>query len=200
MFQAECLPSQTPSLYISLAPDLYEGNSWLSGIGFGAYHTGVEISGYEYSFSNDGIFKCPPRSAPKPAKFKETIVLGLHLGSANDVSRELRELREEFPPGSYDLLSKNCNVFSNALSLRLVGVGVPTWVNRLASTGGWFAGLGIPVRSAIEDQAVQQGSGSGNSGAAPSSPAPSAAKKELTEKQRAMLAKLKQPLSAASRT
>ena len=80
-----------------------------------SYHTGIEVAGFEYSFSDEGVFKTKPRGAPPPAVFKESLVLE-HTTSANDVSRVIRELREEFPAGTYDILKKNCNVFSNALS------------------------------------------------------------------------------------
>ena len=128
--------------------------------------------------------KCQPRQAPPPAKFKESIILGQYEGSANDVSRIVRELRDEFPPGTYDLLTKNCNLFSNAFSLRLVGAEIPKWVNRLASTGGWLSNMGVPVKSTIESQQDQ------GSKAKKMDPSRSK-KKELTEKQKAMLAKLK---------
>jgi hypothetical protein len=108
------------------------------------------VSGYEYCFSEDGICKCPPKSAPAPAKFKECLVLGLHTGSANDVSRVLKELRSEFPPGSYDLLAKNCNAFSNALSLRLVGVEVGRVPGRLiVYSEGSRRGLAQKLLSAL---------------------------------------------------
>lgn len=141
------------------------------------------MSGSEYSFSDGGIFKCSPRNAPSPARFNQSVLLGVHRGSANDVSRILREMREEFPPGCYDLLSKNCNVFSNSLSLSLIGVEIPRWVNRLAGLGGWAASLGAPAATPLvenerlDDTTEQQ--------SAPPK------RKELTAAQKAALAKLK---------
>mmetsp|Transcript_22774 Transcript_22774/g.38483 ORF Transcript_22774/g.38483 Transcript_22774/m.38483 type:complete len:188 (+) Transcript_22774:149-712(+) len=166
--------------------DLHSCNVWASGIG--AYHSGVEVSGSEYSFSETGIFKCSPRSAPEPAQFNRSIVLGVHRGSANDVSRILREMRDEFPPGCYNLLTKNCNVFSDAFSQRIVGAEIPRWVNRLAHLGGWFASFGAPDLSPrLEQEENSEVTSDGVSGACK---AP-AKKKELTELQRAALAKLK---------
>ena len=166
----------------------------------GAYHTGVELGGYEYSFSDSGVYKCQPRMAPPPAKFKQSIVLGEHAGSANDVSRVVRELRELFAPGTYDLLEKNCNTFSQAFSDRLIGVEIPRWVNRLANTGGFFAKIGINLKAAVEPTAA----GSTSIGGAASANAPGAktitAKKELTDTQRALLAKMKPKNASASDT
>ena len=167
--------------------DLHESNRWLSGVGVGAYHTGVEVAGFEYSFSQEGVFKTRPRGAPAPAKFKESLVLGVHAGSANDVSRVIRELREEFPRGSYDLLKRNCNVFSNALSLRLVGVEIPRYLNRLAGIGAFFSG----------GKKVQAGEGGGAAATPEASPEEYTKKKELSAKQKALLAKVKNKPAAA---
>ena len=162
--------------------DLAEANGWLSRIGVGAYHTGIEVAGFEYSFCDEGVFKTKPRGAPPPAVFKESLVLGTHNGSANDVSRVIRELREEFPAGTYDILKKNCNVFSNALSLRLVGVEIPRYINRLAGIGAFFSG-GKKVERA--DESGSDKNKQGNSGVDRSK------RKELTDQQKAALAKLK---------
>lgn len=138
--------------------------------------------------------------APPPAKFKESIVLGEHLGSANDVSRVVKELRELFAPGTYDLLEKNCNTFSQAFCDRLIGVEIPRWVNRLANTGGFFAKMGINLKAAVEPAAA----GSTATGSPASTKVPGAksstAKKELTETQRALLSKMKPKSASASET
>lgn len=54
----------------------------------GLYHTGVEVGGKEYSFSQEGIVKCNPKRAPKPAVFRESIVLGECEESARRGGRE----------------------------------------------------------------------------------------------------------------
>ena len=174
--------------------DLNENaNSWLGGVGFGAYHTGVEVGGYEYSFADGGVYKCSPRSAPPPAKFRETIVLGFHSGTANDVSQVVRELREDFPPRTYDLLSKNCNAFSNAFSVRLIGVELPKWVNRLAGVGGFFQSLGVNVKQSLEGGGAGDPSSSSTPRAKPAAAtADRSKKKELTDKQKELLGKMKE--------
>jgi hypothetical protein len=40
-----------------------------------------------------------------------------------------------FVAGSYDLVKKNCNNFSDAMCKKLVSKGIPSWVNRAAMFG-----------------------------------------------------------------
>lgn len=128
--------------------DLHASNTWTSKVGLGAYHTGVEIEGIEYSFSDGGILKGKPKMYPDSCRyvFKETIVLGTYKGTVNDFRAALTEMQTAFPKGSYDLLNKNCNSFSDAFSERLLGVGIPKWINRLANAGSTLSAV-IPVRT-----------------------------------------------------
>jgi deubiquitinase DESI2 len=165
-----------------LFSDLHDSNSWLNGVGLGVYHTGVEISGFEYTFSNNGILKCTPLNAPPPARFRETIVLGIHSGSANEISQLIRELRSVFAEGTYDLITKNCNTFSNEFCLRTIGVEIPKWVNRLAGIGGWMSSIGLPMTQQIEN---------GNADAQGAEDTSKSQKKQLTEQQKNLLNKFK---------
>jgi len=132
-----------------------------------------------------------PRNAPG-ARYNTSISMGFHEGSANQISGIIRSLREEFPPGSYNVVSKNCNHFANALCLEITGQPVPSWVNRAATLGSMFAGT----------KAVTHQNNSGDS-AAPATKDEDknvipnngdrrySSKKELTEKQRKLLEKIK---------
>ena len=55
--------------------------------------------------------------------------------TSKNVHATISRLRTRFSRGSYDLLTKNCNVFSDALCKELVGKNIPSWINRLARTG-----------------------------------------------------------------
>jgi hypothetical protein len=56
--------------------DLSPANDWTHPIGMGAYHSGVEVYGAEWSFgSGGGVFSCTPREAGG-AKFREQVLLG----------------------------------------------------------------------------------------------------------------------------
>ncbi len=111
--------------------DLHPQNENLHGFGFGIYHSGVEISGTEYSFANGGIFEIPPKTAPG-AKFREQVEIGHFEGGKDELNHALDFLRDEFGPGDYDGFRRNCNHFSNALCWRLVHKKIPPYVNRAA--------------------------------------------------------------------
>lgn len=107
-------------------------------------------------------------------------MLGIHNGSANDISQIIRELRLEFPQGSYDLLNKNCNTFSNEFCKRVLdGLEIPKWVNRLAGIGGFVSSMGLPITQQVEARsAATTSQASSDDGKK---------KKELTEKQKSIL-------------
>lgn len=114
------------------------------------YHTGLEVLGAEYVFgggdtSFSGVTAQRPRVPPPGSgwNFYQTVDLGATRASRDEILRIITELRGEFPASGYDLMSRNCNHFSDALSKRLLGgTGIPGWVNRLA-------GLGDTVRSTV---------------------------------------------------
>jgi hypothetical protein len=114
--------------------DLTESNRFLSFMGVGAYHSGVEIEGKEWTFSPAGVFFTAPR-AEQLGKFKSSVDMGCHVASAQDFQQAIAELRREFPEGSYDLVKKNCNNFSDAMCKKLLRKGIPAWVNRAAMFG-----------------------------------------------------------------
>ncbi|CAM9457871.1 unnamed protein product [Ectocarpus sp. 6 AP-2014] len=123
--------------------DLHESNSWLQHIGLGAYHSGLEIGGVEYTFSEAGVAQHPPRQiAGDDVSFKTTEVLGDFIGTIPDVRRILNGLKSEgFAEGEYDVIRNNCNHFCDEFAFALTGKRIPPWVNRAATIGTW-AGLG----------------------------------------------------------
>lgn len=111
------------------------------------YHTGVEVLGAEYVFGGgdttfSGVTLQRPRIPPLGSgwTFYQTVDIGPLQGSRDESLRAIAELRSDFPASSYDLVSRNCNHFSDALCQRLCGHGIPTWVNRLANLGGAVRG------------------------------------------------------------
>ena len=114
--------------------DLHHLNSWLHPAGFGAYHTGVEIGGREYTFGEGGVVSTTPLSVPN---HRVSLEVGQFRGSANDVSGVVSALRREFLGDEYDVAQNNCNHFSTALCAELLGGSpVPSWVNRCATWCG----------------------------------------------------------------
>ncbi|XP_075243605.1 deubiquitinase DESI2-like [Convolutriloba macropyga] len=121
--------------------DLNRLNSYTGPVGFGVYHTGVEVHGTEYSFGGhpypiSGIFEMDPRSAADLGQnfnYKETVLLGQTFLDLESVHEIVQQLGEDFKGYTYHLVHKNCNHFSMAFSRILCGAEIPNWVNRLAS-------------------------------------------------------------------
>lgn len=114
--------------------DLHEGNSVLAGVGLGIYHSGVEVNGKEYSFSNAGVCRTNPK-LPEFGAFKESIFIGKVKGLDFLNSTVALLAAGDFLPGTYNIVNKNCNNFSNALCVSLCNSSIPSWVNRAASLG-----------------------------------------------------------------
>lgn len=113
--------------------DLNPINCILSPVGFGLYHSGVEINNIEYSFASkgSGIFKIQPKKA-KGVRFHEQVVLGVLEGNEEEeVERALQALRSNFHSQDYDLITKNCNHFCDAFVQELLGKPLPGYVNRM---------------------------------------------------------------------
>jgi hypothetical protein len=125
--------------------DLHDANRVLSGIGLGVFHTGVEISGYEYSFSDQGISRTRPR-LPEFGNFREQIRMGTVELSQGDINSAMNRLQTEegFAPGLYHITNRNCNHFSDAFCYELLGLHTPEWVNRAAGV----ASVAVPQQDA----------------------------------------------------
>lgn len=115
--------------------DLHDSNSYLYCIGTGFYHTGVQIEGFEYCFSSHGVVRTRPRNAGV-GKFRETILMGKFFGTMRVIKEIIIQMRKgTFAPGKYNLVSLNCNHFTDALVNNLLDTHIPPWVNRLAEVG-----------------------------------------------------------------
>ena len=100
-----------------------QSNEFLYPLGLGVYHSGVEISGVEYTFAGEsGIYEMTPKHAP-PAKFRESIDLGLSPG-AREISNAIEELKKSFKGTDYHVLNKNCNHFAG---FDYLSVGKPSY-------------------------------------------------------------------------
>ncbi|DBA04204.1 TPA: hypothetical protein N0F65_004312 [Lagenidium giganteum] len=138
--------------------DLSEANEYILALGLGLFHTGVEIAGDEYSFaSGAGIFTCPPRQAGG-AKFRESIVMGEFDGSSQEARKLAFSLQPEFEGSSYNLFTKNCNSYSEALCQLLLNTSIPAYINRAAYLGSFLSCL---MPSDLSEQAPV-GDGSSN--------------------------------------
>lgn len=116
-------------------------NQYSSPIGFGVFHSGVEVYQSEYAFGghnnpNSGVFEIAPRDivalGADSFRFRETIVIGYTDFDHEDVKQIVEQLGVKFRGDKYHLLHQNCNHFTDALTKVLCGQGIPSWVNRLA--------------------------------------------------------------------
>jgi len=85
-----------------------------------AYHSSIAINDTEYSFTNKGLISTPPFHSHIRARGPKTVIEKGHT----DVSavQMLTVLEPHFAAGSYDILRKNCNSFSDCALYCLLGV------------------------------------------------------------------------------
>ncbi|EWM29208.1 protein of unknown function DUF862, eukaryotic [Nannochloropsis gaditana] len=155
----------------------------------------TKVGGVEYTFAQNGVFfhvpKTPLVASGQVVSLKESIVMGEHVGSANEVHGIINKLREEFAAGAYHVTRKNCNHYSDALCQRLVGASVPAWVNRPARIGSIFSFGGN------KDKAKEKTRTEKVSARTKAENAAAKKKKELTQDQKNRLAAIRRTSSSS---
>mmetsp|Transcript_11040 Transcript_11040/g.26563 ORF Transcript_11040/g.26563 Transcript_11040/m.26563 type:complete len:298 (-) Transcript_11040:20-913(-) len=131
-------------------------NEYLEAIGTGAFHAGVEVKGVEYSYGyapdRTGVFQCPPKGC-KAHVYKESLDMGSTSKTESEIDEIIEEMKEDWPGFEYDLLRRNCCVFSKTLVEKL-GVGpMPSWVTNLAAAGATISD-GILKGKEIADKSL----------------------------------------------
>lgn len=227
------MSDKTVTLNVYDLPGAEDGNAMLNPLGLGFYHSGVEVGGYEYSFTNFGIQRTRPR-VPEFGRLREQVVMGSIILSLQEINVITNRLGGDgFQGSNYHIVNCNCNAFSERFCQELTGTSIPLWVNRAASIGQSFTAQtpAFPAPSTTANTAsasastsAQAATGSSASHAAPNAPpksesvfswllggwggstdaakattaasAPSTTvdpgkKKELTDRQKALLANLK---------
>jgi hypothetical protein len=189
--------------------DLQESQSILNSMGLGTHHSGVQIGKYEYFFGSSGVARAEPRRQ-EYGTFKERVEFGkLEEGGQVRVNQVVAELRKTFPGEKYNLAHCNCNHFSAALIAALFPGRegeLPDWLNRAARLGSWFypsnSSAPSPVdeivmpgtsrfQDEVQTQAAQSATASSGSISNPKAVKDPTKKKELSEKQKQLLANLK---------
>ena len=106
-------------------------------------HTGVFIKSVdrEYAFGGhdrpgmSGVYWTKPRTEPPGGTFRCELLQGFTFRSQQEVEAIIKEVSQEFLGRSYNLLSNNCNHFTNHLCQKLTNKPAPGWLNRAASIG-----------------------------------------------------------------
>ncbi|KAI1846614.1 hypothetical protein JX265_009082 [Neoarthrinium moseri] len=116
-------------------------SSLLWNIGSSLLHTGVVINGREYAYGGHdrphttGVYWTAPRSCPPGGTFRTEILHGFTFATQAEIDTIIKSTSEDFPGTSYNLLTKNCNHFTQTLCERLTGRRGPSWLNRAAQIG-----------------------------------------------------------------
>ncbi|KAG1048204.1 hypothetical protein G6F43_009386 [Rhizopus delemar] len=132
----------TLNVYDILQPGFLTNVGYVLGIG--VYHTGVEIGKKEYCFgghnyeNHTGVFVVQPKIGPHDVPYKQSIHMGYSKLSQKEIEKVISELSDEYMGTSYNLLTRNCNHFSDNLCKRLTGKSIPGWINRAAKLGAMF--------------------------------------------------------------
>lgn len=118
---------------------LRTANQLLSGFGTGAFHVGVEVYGWEWSFGDasegTGVFYCKPRSCGR-RQYRETVTVGTTALSAVQVDSVIRQMEKEWRGDCYNLFRRNCVHFCKALCRKLVrNAQVPPYISSLSGAG-----------------------------------------------------------------
>ncbi|CAI2381636.1 unnamed protein product [Moneuplotes crassus] len=119
--------------------DLSPANKYLYSVGLGFYHTGVEVNGKEWSFGGNpemtgtGVFDSEPLSLEGEA-YRASVELGT-ISSMSEFYRALEIVKQDFEANQYNVLTKNCNHFSDAICRKMLGRGIPGYINRMAKMG-----------------------------------------------------------------
>ena len=129
----------------------------------GIWHTGVLVYGREYYFgggiqcSSEGDFARDNNLQPC-----QIIDLGITQRSQSELTEYLRSINSLFTASTYDLLTNNCNNFSDNISRFLLGQGIPSYIVDLPQIVFNTPG-GMVLRPMIENMqnAVRQQNGGG---------------------------------------
>lgn len=129
------------SIYLNIY-DLTSMNSLLSCLGFGAYHTSIQIFDTEFSFgahpyNYTGVIEQQVNSKNFLC-FRKTIFLGESNLKLCEINKIIDDLKKKYKGNSYDVFKNNCNHFTNELSTKLVKKPIPSFVNRLPKYSSLF--------------------------------------------------------------
>ncbi|KAG7398234.1 hypothetical protein PHYBOEH_011407 [Phytophthora boehmeriae] len=75
------------------------------------------------------------------ARFRESVAMGYFEGSAQEARQLAYSLSSDFEGDSYNLFTRNCNTYADALCQVLLNKPIPAYVNRAAYFGSFLSCL-----------------------------------------------------------
>ncbi|KAK3179093.1 hypothetical protein OEA41_001232 [Lepraria neglecta] len=81
------------------------------------------------------VYWTKPCMEPPGGTFRCELLQGFTFRPEHEIETIIKEVSQEFLGPSYNMLSNNCNHFTNHLCERLIGKPAPSWLNRAASIG-----------------------------------------------------------------
>ncbi|KAE9464403.1 hypothetical protein C3L33_03676, partial [Rhododendron williamsianum] len=95
-----------------------------------------------HDFPVSGVFEVEPKSCPGFI-FRCSIPLGHIKMPPSEFRTFIESVASEYHGDTYQLITKNCNHFTDDIVYRMTGKHIPGWVNRLAWLGLVSAYMGI---------------------------------------------------------
>mmetsp|Transcript_57342 Transcript_57342/g.158717 ORF Transcript_57342/g.158717 Transcript_57342/m.158717 type:complete len:257 (+) Transcript_57342:165-935(+) len=96
----------------------------------GAFHTGVEVYGNEWSYGQEGVSSTNPRRHEVHI-YRQSVTMGMTHKSPGEVMQLIQyDVMPRWQGSEYDILRRNCCSFADFLCGRLVRKHIPGWVNR----------------------------------------------------------------------
>ncbi|KAL6634861.1 hypothetical protein ACP70R_027532 [Stipagrostis hirtigluma subsp. patula] len=122
--------------------DLTPANDYFYWLGFGVFHSGIEVHGTEYGFGahdfpSSGVFEVESKCCPGFV-YRRSVCLGTTDMSPEEFRTFIEKLAGKYHGNTYNLITKNCNHFTDDVCQNLTGKPIPGWVNRLARVGSVF--------------------------------------------------------------
>jgi len=138
-------------------PEIEKLNKYLTAVGTGAFHGAVEVYGKEYSFGfcqqGSGIFDNKPKGCSMH-HYRESIELGDTALSEAEVKKLVEEMKPEWQGNQYDLIRRNCVIFSADFAKKLGVKDVPAWVTNLAGAGATIQDGAMQAATAAQAAAI----------------------------------------------
>eukprot|EP01060_Flectonema_neradi_P013760 TRINITY_DN20484_c0_g1_i1.p1 TRINITY_DN20484_c0_g1~~TRINITY_DN20484_c0_g1_i1.p1 ORF type:complete len:243 (+),score=22.02 TRINITY_DN20484_c0_g1_i1:63-791(+) len=119
-----------------------KANSAYAKLGFGLFHTGLEINGCEYSYGDSGVFNSVPTRGGVGV-FGYSLTLGTVKISYDQLNWVVGGMEQGWDADSYHVVCRNCNDFTSAMFNKIFDVcsgesdielvrEIPRHINRIA--------------------------------------------------------------------